>query len=125
MTDTSSMNKTIADQIAEILALEAEEEAKKAAAVKAEDDRNDALIAAKARCTAECGEVQEALAKEKNPNVRRALIELESRTHASHAGDLEAAYLAFAGQREGESNPARPGTTNIDTHVRVDSEASP
>lgn len=112
---------------AEIAAIHADIEAEgvaTAAAAKTESDRVDALDAAKARCDAECGEVQAAVAEATDPRARQALIELEARVHAAHADDLAAAYRAFSGQTEGESNPAPAGgTTPITAAVAVNTEA--
>lgn len=98
-------------------------EAEEAAAAEAEDNRVSVLNAAKANCTERCGPIAEVLAGVTDPRERQALIELEARTHADHADDLAAAYQAFSGQREGESNPAGPGVTNIESHASAGVEA--
>ena len=110
----------------ELAAIHAKKEAalKAAAAAVATDARRRAdLDKAKARCLAECAEVTAALAATEDPDEREALIRIEERTHASHADELERAYLVFSGQRQGDSNPATPGaTTPIDAAVVVTSE---
>lgn len=44
--------------------------------------------------------------------------------HAAHKDELEAAYAAFAQQRDEDSNPADPGTTQITADVVVASETN-
>lgn len=108
-------------EIAEALAaIRAEAEAAAAAVVaevEAEAKRVEAIVAAKLKCAESCGPIAEVLASVTDPRERQALIDLEKRTHDAHAGDLSGAYLAFSGQREGDSNAAAPGTTNIDSHA--------
>jgi hypothetical protein len=95
---------------AERLAREAAEEA----AEEAEDKRVSDMDAARAICAAACGPINDALfqmdeAGDVDPEERAAVVAYLAETHVAHAGALEAAYLAFSGQKEGESNPAVPG----------------
>ena len=100
----------------------ADRDAKAAWAQQQQDSRNAALEAAKAVCQAACGPISAALAATDDPQERAALVELESRTHTPHAAALEAAYLTFASQRVGDSNPAVPGAeAPLEAHVAVTS----
>lgn len=123
MTDVSPTPDLDID--AELAAIRAEIEAEglaAATAAKSETDRLSAIDTAKARCAAACGKVAEALAAAEDPREREALIGLEARVHAGHAADLEAAYLVFAGQREGGSNPAHAGENALESHVVLNGE---
>jgi hypothetical protein len=115
---------TIQEQLDVIRQESDAEDDRRILANRQEEARLAKLDAAKAKCAEECGEVIAALATVTNPRERDALIELENRTHASHAADLEAAYLEFSGQREGDSNPADTGVTEIDAHVVVSSDSA-
>ena len=89
---------------------------------EAEVTRTAALDAAKARCTADCGPIGDALRAATDDRERTALVELEHRTHAAHKDELEEAYLVFSGQRSGDSNPSGPEGA-LTSHVAVISEA--
>lgn len=109
-----------------LAAIAAEREAAFRAATEAataEEKRVSDLVAAKARCAADCAPIADALAAATDPAERNALVELESRIHGSHAGDLEQAYLAFSGQRAGDSNPSGPEGA-LTSRVAVMGEAS-
>lgn len=110
-------------ELAAIRQRQADREAAEAAASAAEAARNAALDEAKAVCLAKCGPISEALSQATDPEERAALITLEERAHAEHAEVLEQAYLTFAGQAPGESNPAG-GETEIESHVAVASETA-
>jgi hypothetical protein len=104
------------DVQAELDRIRAEAEARQAAADaarEAEESRVSALVAAKEQCAAQCGPIADALADITDPAERALLAELEARTHEGHAAALAEAYLAFSGQREGDSNPADPGITDL------------
>lgn len=119
MTDVSAPLNPIQQRLAEIR----EEQARRGAVAEAEAateaGRISKLNDAKARCVTACGAVADALAETTDPEERAALIALESETHAEHAADLEHAYLEFASQREGNSNPAPAGETQIDAATIV------
>lgn len=119
------MNIDIEAELAKIQEEIAAEDAAKLAVEQAESDRNEKLVAAKARCLEECGPVSVKLAETTDERERTGLIQLEARVHASHADDLEAAYLEHAGQRVGDSHPATPGiVTPLSSHGSVASESS-
>ena len=103
----------IAAELARIDQLKAEAQAAQDAEDSAAQALRDRVNAAKAVCSATCGPVCEALAASTDPFQREKLIELEAKVHADHAAELEAAYRAISGQREGESNPAEPGTVQL------------
>jgi hypothetical protein len=108
-----------ADVQAKIDQARADAEARVAAAVaaaKAEDERIAALEAAKALCTSVCMPIGEAAGAATDPIERATLEEYGREKHAEHAQQLEQAYLAFSGQRAGESNPAPGGVTQIESH---------
>lgn len=99
-----------------------QEVAAAAASAQAEVDRNAKLDAAKQICIDKCGPISAVLAQTTDERERAVLIELEQRTHADHGADLEAAYLEHAGQRDGDSNPAAPGETELVSHAAMVSE---
>ena len=113
----------IQQRIAEVAALIEQEREVIAQAEAAEDAKNSAMSLAKAECTALCGPISDALGKATDPRERSQLSALEQEIHAGHADRLEAAYLTFAGQREGDSNPAKPGGVTqlgANAHVMTD-----
>jgi hypothetical protein len=83
------------------------------AAQQAEATRIDTMDTAKQVCQAACGPITDALEATTDPTEVAALIELQATTHAAHATTVEDAYLAFAQQPAGASNPAGPGTTQV------------
>jgi hypothetical protein len=103
----------VAAELEQIRTAAAERDAAAEAAAAAEEERLSAVDAAKAICAEKCGPIAEALAAATDENERAALQEFEARTHAEHASQLEQAYLAFAAQGEGASNPAGPGVTEV------------
>jgi hypothetical protein len=105
MSDTST---AVADALAAIAADREAKVAAAAAAAEAEETRVAKLDAAKAVCAVACGPVADALAASSDPSERQALADLEAQTHESHRVALEEAYLEFAGQRRGDSNPSGP-----------------
>lgn len=125
MTDVStptnvSAPSSVQDRVAAIRADIAARAAEAAKALQSDVDRCSALDAAKKVCADACGAVHEALAEAGDPAERGALIELEAETHSAHAKELEAAFLSFASQREGDSSPATPGgVTPINADVVV------
>jgi hypothetical protein len=112
---------TIAPEVqAELDRIRADKEARIAAAVQAQEaegTRLAALDAAKAKCFAACGPLSEAAANATDEEERQAILAFEQSTHAGHAAELEQAYLVFSGQREGNSNPAGPGVTDLESHA--------
>ena len=102
----------------------AQEEADAAAKVQAELDRNAKIDAAKKICADACGPVSALIAASTDQREKNELINLEASIHARHAADLEASYLEFSGQREGDSNPAVSGMPNkLEANVSVLSES--
>lgn len=112
-------------ELQDLLEKSASEKAAAEAAVtarkRAEDEAIAELDAVKAVCVKACGEIADAIAKIDPSDLRTitALQELERSRHAEHKDILEAAYLKFSGQREGDSHPATPGLTNLDTHATM------
>jgi hypothetical protein len=103
----------------------AAEDAAKAQAVQAEEERLARMNAAKKVCFDSCGPISEAILQATNPRERAALIELEAQTHAPHRDLLEKAHREGNGQRDGESNPATPGeVTNIESRIAVLGDSS-
>lgn len=103
-----------------LAAIKAEAEAEAAALAQAasdEDARVEKLVAAKAVCAAVCAPINDAIAASDDPREIAALDALEKELHEPHREQLDAAYREFAGQREGDINPAPPGVTNIESHA--------
>ena len=112
----------IAEELQKIAEAKAAIAAEVAAQDQAEAALRDRVDAAKAVCFATCGQVNDALQASADPFEQNALIELEATTHADHAAELEAAYRALSGQREGESNPAGPGTTQLTADITASAD---
>lgn len=113
-------------EVAEALAaIAAEREAKAANAARsteAEEARVSKLNEIKARVEAAVGPIAEALAKAVDEAERTALIELEAKVFEPFREELERAYLEFAGQRAGDSNPSGPEGA-LESHVAVTGNA--